>query len=80
MPKWRGWKRREPAMKERKPDPQTNAPHIVGREAFAKISEAEGIRLSDEAKAMFAEFDRLKLTAEERRKAIVERFKGRDSK
>src|SRR2546430_11540646 len=29
----------------------------LGREMFAKISEVEGIRLSDEAKQAFAEFD-----------------------
>jgi hypothetical protein len=50
-------------------------PHIIGREAFAKISEVEGIRLSDEARAMFAEFDRLKLSPEERRRAIIDRSK-----
>jgi hypothetical protein len=50
-------------------------PTIIGREAFAKISEVEGIRLSDEDRAMFAEFDRKGLSAEERRQAIVEKFK-----
>ena len=48
---------------------------VIGREAFAKISEVEGIRLDDDAKAMFADFDRRKLSAEERRRAIVSRFK-----
>ena len=50
-------------------------PHVIGREAFARISEVEGIRLSDEARAMFAEFDRLKLSNEERRRIIIDRFK-----
>ncbi len=45
------------------------------REEFAKISEVEGLRLSDEMKEVFADFDRRDLTAEERRQAIIERFK-----
>ena len=55
---------------------QTADRPLIGREAFAKISEVEGIRLSDEAKWMFEEFDRRKLPAEERRRAILARFKG----
>jgi len=52
-------------------------PVAIGRAAFAKISEVEGIRLSAEEEAMLAEFDRKGLSAEERRKAIVEKFKKR---
>jgi hypothetical protein len=48
---------------------------LVSREAFARISEVEGVRLSDEARKMFAEFDRQGLSAEERRQRIVARFK-----
>ena len=48
--------------------------HVIGREEFAKISDIEGIRLSGEARAMFAEFDRLKVSSEERRRAIIDRF------
>jgi hypothetical protein len=50
-------------------------PKAISREAFAKISEVEGLRLTDEAKRAFAEFDRQGLTPEERRRAIVSRFK-----
>jgi hypothetical protein len=35
----------------------------------------EGIRLSGEAKRAFDEFDRRRLTPEERRRAIIARFK-----
>jgi hypothetical protein len=69
------WPRRDRIVKRDGVAIDPPEPHIIGREAFAKISEVEGIRLSDEARAMFAEFDRLKLTPEERRRAIVERFK-----
>jgi hypothetical protein len=55
-------------------------PHIIGREAFAKISEVDGIRLSDEARVKFAEFDRLKLSHEERRRAIIDRFQTQSQK
>ena len=48
---------------------------LVGREDFAKISEMEGIRLTEDGKAMFAEFDRHNLSAEERRQAIIKRFR-----
>lgn len=48
---------------------------ILGRDAFAKISEVEGIRLSEEAKRMFAEFDARGLPPEARRRAIIDRFK-----
>jgi hypothetical protein len=48
---------------------------LVGRDAFAKISAVEGIVLSEEAKEALADFDRRKLTAAERRRAIVEKFK-----
>ena len=50
---------------------------VIGRAAFAKISEVEGIKLSDEARVMFAEFDRLKLSHEERRRIIIARFKSK---
>jgi hypothetical protein len=48
---------------------------LISREAFAKISEVEGIHLSGEAMSLFEEFDRLRLTPEERRRAIIGRFK-----
>lgn len=51
---------------------------LVGREPFARISEVEGIYLSDEAKEMFADFDSRNVPAEERRRIIVRKF-GRDA-
>jgi hypothetical protein len=48
---------------------------IVGREQFAKISEVEGIRFTDEMKEAMADFDRRKLSHEARRRAIIGRFK-----
>jgi hypothetical protein len=47
----------------------------LGRETFAKISEVEGMPLSDEMKKAFAEFDAQGLSHEERRRAIIGRFK-----
>jgi len=41
---------------------------ILNRDTFAKISEVQGIRLSDEMKQAFAEFDRRRLPAVERRR------------
>jgi hypothetical protein len=46
----------------------------LGRKAFAKISEVENIRLTDEMKQVFAEFDRQRLSPDERRRAIIRRF------
>jgi type II restriction/modification system DNA methylase subunit YeeA len=47
----------------------------VTRAEFAKISEVEGLRLSDEMKKDFADFDSRDLSPEERRQAIIDRFK-----
>jgi type II restriction/modification system DNA methylase subunit YeeA len=47
----------------------------LSREEFAKISDVEGLRLSDDMQGVFEEFDRRKLSAEERRQAIIDRFK-----
>jgi hypothetical protein len=58
--------------------PEANQGDILGREQFAKISEVEGIRLSDAAKNALAEFDRKGLPAEERRRAIIDMFKSTD--
>jgi hypothetical protein len=44
---------------------------ILGRERFAKISAIEGIELSPAAKKRAAEFDRLRLSPEERIRRIV---------
>jgi type II restriction/modification system DNA methylase subunit YeeA len=50
------------------------APRLT-REEFAKISEVEGLRLSDPMKQAFADFDRRGLSPKERRQAIIDRFK-----
>jgi type II restriction/modification system DNA methylase subunit YeeA len=47
----------------------------LSREEFAKISEVEGLRLSDDMQGVFEDFDRRKLPAEARRQAIIDRFK-----
>ena len=63
---------------EQEPDeevPDTNGAPALGRETFAKISEVEGIRLSNEAKQTFADFDARGLPAAARRRAIIGRFK-----
>jgi hypothetical protein len=46
----------------------------LGRESFAKISAVEGIRLSREMQRDFQEFDRRGLSAEERRRAIMNKY------
>jgi hypothetical protein len=51
--------------------------YVLGRERFSKISEVEGIHLSSSMKHEFAEFDRKGLSAGERRRHIVDRYKKR---
>lgn len=46
----------------------------LGRQAFAKISAVEGIRMSRAMDAEFREFDRKGLSPEERRKAIAAKY------
>lgn len=46
---------------------------VLGRIAFRKISAVEGIKLSPESEDLFSEFDRLGLSAEERRRILLER-------
>jgi len=50
---------------------------VIGRRQFGKISAVEGIRLSDEMKRAFAEFDRAGLSAKRRRASIISKFKPR---
>jgi hypothetical protein len=45
------------------------------REESAKISEVEGIRSTEEMKKRIADFDRRKLSPEERRQAIIDHHK-----
>ncbi len=47
---------------------------VLGREAWRKICAVEGIILSEEAERMFEEFDRLGLSAEERRRRIIAKY------
>lgn len=47
----------------------------LGRQAFVKISEIEGIRMSPAMEAMFQEFDRKGLSQEERRREIARKFR-----
>jgi hypothetical protein len=51
--------------------------YVLGRNRFGKISEVEGIRLSRPMKRAFAEFDRKEMSAAERRRQIIGRFRFR---
>jgi hypothetical protein len=75
---WRGRRRRARfvGMKKQTSRSKTDRREIIGRERFERISAVEGIRLSGEMKRAFAEFERRGLSAEERRRVIVGRFKG----
>jgi len=46
----------------------------LGRGRFAKISAVEGIKASPRVERMFADFDRQRLSPEERRRVIRETF------
>ncbi len=46
----------------------------LGRAAFGKISEVEGIRMTPSMDAEFREFDRRGLSAEERRRLIGRKY------
>jgi hypothetical protein len=62
-------------MKKRteKNDSEKDKGHVIGREAFARISAVEGIELNIAAKDAFAEFERQQLSHEERRRAVIGR-------
>lgn len=64
-----------PAGRADPPEPKVSDDRVIGRDRFAKISAVEGIQLDDEMKRAFEEFDRQGLSPEERRKAIIRRFK-----
>jgi hypothetical protein len=49
---------------------------VLGRVAAAKLNAVEGISLSRKALHTFAEFDRLGLSAEERRLRLWKQFGG----
>ncbi len=46
----------------------------LGRGRFEKISAVEGIKTSPKVASLFAEFDRKRLSPDERRRAIRETF------
>lgn len=47
---------------------------VLGRAQFAKISAVEGVKLPDDLLQKFEEFDRNKLSAKDRRRAIISRY------
>lgn len=55
------------------PNGRSRASFTIGRDGFEKISAVEGIKLSRTSRQMFKEFDRKELSAEERRRAIIEK-------
>jgi hypothetical protein len=62
-------------MKRPRQAPKSTAKSFtIGRHAFAKISEVEGIRLSDEANEEFREFERRGLSPQARRQAISRKY------
>lgn len=56
------------------PPEQIRSPRLT-REEFAKICEVEGLPLSESMQQAFADFDRRGLSPEQRRRAIIDRFK-----
>ena len=50
---------------------------LIGREAFAKISAVEGIRMPRSMQADFAGFDRDKASASKRRSALTDKYGGK---
>jgi hypothetical protein len=63
-------------MKKRTLAGKSSAREVIGRERFAQISAAEGLRLTPAMKRAFADFDRQGLSAAERRRAIIGKFKA----
>ena len=58
-----------------KPKPlKKSAGFNLGRKTWAKISAIEGVKLSKESEAMFAELDRLGLSPAERRERIIRKY------
>lgn len=60
-------------MKIKRPDQSSGKPLVLGLSGFTSISAVEGIRLPAASKRMFARFEARGMTAEERRKAIIEK-------
>jgi hypothetical protein len=53
--------------------PTQNTGFVLGRAAFDRLSAVEGLRRDAISEAMFADFDRRNLGADERRQAICAR-------
>ncbi|OGG41154.1 hypothetical protein A2118_03730 [Candidatus Kaiserbacteria bacterium GWA2_50_9] len=51
-----------------------NGGYIIGRQAFAKISAVEGIHLTQELSKDFQSFEQHRLSPEDRRQAIVNKY------
>jgi hypothetical protein len=62
-------------MRKKSSSRKTAPGPVLGRRQFGKISAVEGIRLTGPMKQAFAAFDRAGLSAEERRRSIIGRFK-----
>jgi hypothetical protein len=68
--------RSKPANKKRTSKKKTvSAKFSVGREAFVKISSVEGIVMTREMRSRTEEFDRKRMTAAQRRSAIIKLYK-----
>ena len=65
-------------MKTKRAAPRSQTKGLtLGLQGFAWISAVEGIKLSAESLEMFAEFDRLGLSNEERRRFILKKHKAK---
>ena len=63
-------------MKKSPQNPQKKAPTgvTIGRQGFARISAVEGIRLTNEMRADFQDFDLKRLSNAERRLTIARKY------
>ncbi|MBB5696067.1 hypothetical protein [Muricoccus pecuniae] len=61
----------------KRPAPSQSSAFVLGRAAFDRISAVEGLCRDAASEAMFADFDRCSLDAEERRQAIRARHGAR---
>jgi hypothetical protein len=57
-----------------KPSKRSPKGHVLGRHSFARISAIEGIRTTTGMDEDFRDFDRMGLSADERRKAIRRKY------
>jgi hypothetical protein len=62
------------AVRIQGPDGRERERFTIGRDAFAKISAVEGIRLSDEMIRDLRDFDRRRLSDDERGRAIMRKY------